>query len=467
MSEIFVVGISHHASPVELRERLAVASAELPAHVKEVAERARLDEAVLISTCNRVEVYGVAADAAGARRARDVLAAKLRPGELDPYVYEQRGADAVKHAFRVASSLDSMVVGEPQILGQLKEAYSAATRAGAIGGLLDRCFHKAFAVAKRVRHETGIASGSVSVSSIATDLARKIFGDLQGKRVLLIGAGKMGESAAKHLRKQGAALFVLNRSRERALELARACGGEPRALDELPSELALADVAIASTSSDRFVVTTDLMKSVVRARKHRPLFLIDIAVPRNVDPRVGEMDNVFVYDVDDLSKIAQENLGARKREAEQAERIVEVEARAFEEWRRSLDLKPVIVGLRRHVRDVLAAELERTLPRLSGDAARDRAALDKMLDAATSKLLHQPLTELKRAGESGDRHLLAAVRTLFPVDEAASAATDAERERERAKEREREAAEVADVSGAQPAPALVGAGAAKKSQTGS
>jgi glutamyl-tRNA reductase len=417
MSEIFVVGISHRSSPVELREKLAVPPGELPRHVRELADRARLSEAVLISTCNRVEVYGVAADATGVARAREALGSRMSPGMLEPHLYERAGTDAVRHAFRVAASLDSMVVGEPQILGQVKDAYAAASEAGVVGGLLDRCFARAFAVAKRVRTETGIASGSVSVSSIATDLARKIFGDLAGRRVLLIGAGKMGESAAKHLRKQGANLFVLNRSRERALELARACEGEPRSLAELPGELALADVAIASTSSDRFVVTTDLMKDVVRARKYRPLFLIDIAVPRNVDPRVGNMDNVFVYDVDDLQKVATENLGARKREAEVAERIVEVEARTFEEWRRSLDLKPLIVGLRRHVREVLGAELERTLPRLSGDAARDRAALEKMLDAATSKLLHQPLTELKRAGEAGDESVVPVVRRLFPIPE--------------------------------------------------
>ncbi len=418
MAEIFVIGVSHRSSPVELRERLAVPSAALPKHVKTLAERAELAEAVMISTCNRVEVYGVATDLGGVRRVREALSTQLPPGELEPHLYERTGADAIRHAFRVASSLDSMVVGEPQILGQFKEAYAAATEAGMVGGLLDRCFERAFAVAKRVRHETAIASGSVSVSSIATDLARKIFGDLDAKRVLLIGAGKMGESAAKHLRKQGARLFVLNRSRERALSLANACGGEPRSLAELQSELVLADVAIASTSSDRFVVTRELMKEVVRARKYRPLFLIDIAVPRNIDPRVQEMDNVFVYDVDDLQKVAQENLSARKREAEQAERIVEVETRSFEEWRRGLDLKPIIVGLRRHVREVLGAELDRTLPKLSGEVTRDRATLDRMLDAATNKLLHQPLMELKRAAELGDQPMIDAVQRLFPLFDA-------------------------------------------------
>jgi glutamyl-tRNA reductase len=423
---MFVVGVSHRTSPVELRERLAVPSAELPKHTKELVERAKLSEGLVISTCNRVEVYGVSGDPAGARRARDLLTGKVPAAEIEPHLYERLGAEAVRHAFRVASSLDSMVVGEPQILGQVKEAYAAASSAGVLGGLLDRCFAKAFAVAKRVRSETGIASGNVSVSSIATDLARKIFGDLDGKRVLLVGAGKMGESAAKHLRKQGAKLFVLNRSRERAQELAAACEGEPRSMNELPSELVLADVAIASTSSDRFVITAELMKGVVRARKYRQLFLIDIAVPRNVDPRVGEMENVFLYDVDDLQKVAHENLAARKREAEAAERIVELEAKQFEEWRRTLDLKPLIVGLRTHVRAVLAAELERTLPRLSGDAAKDRASLERMLDAATNKLLHQPLTELKKAGEAGDGATLDAVRKLFPLEDPSSAAPEAE-----------------------------------------
>jgi glutamyl-tRNA reductase len=415
MGDIFVVGLSHRTAPVELRERLAVPASELPRHVREVAERARLHEAVVISTCNRVEVYGVAGDGQATRRARELLASRVPTGSLEPYLYEWHGADAVRHAFRVASSLDSMVVGEPQILGQVKEAYSAAARAGVLGGLLERCFTRAIAVAKRVRTETGIAAGNVSVSSIATDLARSIFGELEGRRVLLVGAGKMGESAAKHLRKQGAQLFVLNRSRDRALELATACGGEPRALHELPSELVLADVAITSTSSDRFVIGTELIRTVLRQRRYRPLFLIDIAVPRNVDPRVGDMENVFLYDVDDLQKIAQENLARRRREADAAERIVELEAREFERWRRSLDLKPVIVGLREHVRGVLASELERTIPRLSGDPTRDRVALERMIEAATNKLLHHPLSELKHAGETGDDAFVAFVRRLFPL----------------------------------------------------
>jgi len=419
VSEVFLLGISHKSSPVALREKLAVPAADMANRLRDVAERAGLEEALMVSTCNRVELYGVASDAQGSARARSWLEAHAEAsgaGTLAAHLYAERGPEAVRHAFRVASSLDSMVVGEPQILGQVKEAYAAASSAGVLGSVLDRCFTKAFAVAKKVRTETGIAAGSVSVSSIACDLAAKIFEELRGKRVLLVGAGKMGESAAKHLAKQGARLFVLNRSRERAVELAAACGGEPRAASELASELALADIAICSTSSDRFVITTELMKEVARARKYRTLFLIDIAVPRDVDPRVGQMENVFLYDVDDLSKVASENLALRKKEADLAERIVEREVAEFETWRRQQNLKPLIVGLRAHVRAVMAAEIERTVPRLGGDPAANREALDRAIDAATNKLLHPVLAEIKRAAEDGRSHLLEDAPRMFGLD---------------------------------------------------
>jgi glutamyl-tRNA reductase len=275
-------------------------------------------------------------------------------------------------------------------------------------------------VAKKVRTETGIAAGSVSVSSIAVDLAAKIFEELRGKRVLLVGAGKMGESAAKHLAKQGAKLFVLNRSRERAVELAAACGGEPRGVSELVSELAMADIAICSTSSDRFVITTELMKEVARARKYRTLFLIDIAVPRDVDPRVGQMENVFLYDVDDLQKVAEENLSVRRREADLAERIVEREVADFEAWRRQQNLKPLIVGLRAHVRTILAAELERTLPKLGADPTQNKEAVERAIDAATNKLLHPVLAEIKKAADEGRTQVLDDAPRLFGLDLTAS-----------------------------------------------
>jgi len=416
-ADIFVVGLSYRTSPVALREKLAVPNAELAAAVERLKSELALDEALMVATCNRVEVYGVASDPTAAARTKSWLERPLGVGALTGHTYERNGRDAVTHAFRVASSLDSMVVGEPQILGQVKDAYAAATGAGGLGTLLDRCFARAFAVAKRVRNETGIASGAVSVSSIACDVAKGIFGDLNGKRVLLVGAGKMGESAAKHLAKQGAKIFVLNRSRERAVELAAACGGEPRGMNELESELAVADVAITSTSSDRFVITVDLMKEVMRKRKHRQIFFIDIAVPRDVDPRVGEMDGAFVYDVDDLGKVAQENMAARKREADAAEKIIEHETREFEEWRKQQDLKPLIVGIRQHVHATLTAELERTLPRLTGDKDKDKAALERMIEAMVNKVVHHPVAEVKRASERGEVEIVNAAAKLFPMGE--------------------------------------------------
>ncbi|MFO0686801.1 MAG: glutamyl-tRNA reductase [Sandaracinus sp.] len=424
--DIFVVGLSYRTSPVETREKLAVPSGELEAAIARLKSEVALDEALLVATCNRVEIYGVAHDGAAPARALSWLERPLGEGALEGLTYERTGRDAVQHAFRVASSLDSMVVGEPQILGQVKDAYAAASSAGGLGTLLDRCFARAFAVAKRIRNETGIAAGTVSVSSVACDVAKGIFGDLRGKRVLLVGAGKMGESAAKHLAKQGARLIVLNRSLERAVQLAAACGGEPRTIAELPSELALADVAITSTSSDRFVITVDLMKDVIRARKHRQMFFIDIAVPRDVDPRVGEMDGVFVYDVDDLGKVAQENMAARKREADAAEKIIDGESREFEEWRKQQDLKPLIVGIRQHVQGTLMAELERTLPRLTGDKDKDRAALERMIEAMVNKVVHHPVAEVKRASERGEVDIVHAASRLFPIAPKADAAAGTE-----------------------------------------
>lgn len=424
--DVAVLGMSHRTSPVELRERLASGGEALVAELRSLTADVPLEEALLLSTCNRVEVY-VGTDAAAETLARVRRWLAQRAGEpVDAYLYDHRGAGAVRHAFRVASSLDSMVVGESQVLGQVKEAYAAARAAGALGGLLDRCFNQALAVAKRVRSETEIAAGSVSVSSIAGDLAKTIFADLEGRRVLLIGAGEMGEQAAKHLRKSGASLYVVNRSLEKAEALAREHGGHARGLEELAAELTLADVAIASTSSPRFVITPELMRGVIKARRHRPLFLIDIAVPRDVDPRVGDMDNVFLYDVDDLEKVAEENLSARRREADKAEQIVALEVEAFERWRRGNALTPTIVGLRERVRALLQEELERTLPRLDGQGEPHRQALERMLDAMTSKLLHRPIAELKANADGPDgKALVDATRRLFDLDAASTAAPSA------------------------------------------
>jgi len=419
MRDFVVVGLSHRTAPVEVRERLAVAPKDLGRELREIAADTGFEEALLISTCNRVELYTTSANPLEAtQEAKGMLAKRLGEAAGEGILYQERGVDVVRHVFRVASSLDSLVVGEPQILGQVKEAFDAANEAGTMGTLLGRCFTQAFATAKRVRNETGIAEGTVSVSSIACELAKKIFGNLEGRRTLLLGAGEMGESAARSLRQTGTNLHVINRSEERAQALAKACDGRAVPYERLSTELADADVVIASTASPKFILTPELMKGVVRTRRHRPLFIIDIAVPRDVDPRVGNMDNVFVYDVDDLQQVAEENLAVRAREASLAERIIEDEVESFLSWRRSLELAPTIVALRKRFGQVAEDELRRALPRLQSLSEQDRAVLEAMSRSLVNKLLHQPMTELKAgAGEPDGALLIDAVRRLFALAE--------------------------------------------------
>ncbi len=422
--DLLLVGLSHHTAPLEVREKLALPNEEVPEALRALRALG-LGEAMLVSTCNRVELYASAESAQSAARAvRDYLSQRVDGLDLSPHLYEHTGPAVARHAFRVASSLDSLVVGEPQILGQVKDAFTVASDAGTVGALLGRCMSRAFAVAKRVRTETGIAAGAVSVSSIACDLAKSIFGELTGRRVVLVGAGEMSEGAAKALAQQGTLLTVVNRNQERAKSVAETCGGEAREFDQLAHELVAADVVITSTASQRFVITRELMQGVIRSRRHRPLFLIDIAVPRDVDPRVENMDNVFLYDIDDLEQVAAQNIAARKREAELAERIVDDEVQAFEQWQRSLGLTPTLVALRERVRGVVHAELERTLPRLKGVSAAERKSLEVMCDAIVNKLLHTPTTELKKSREQPEGDLLvASVRKLFGLDAEARAGT--------------------------------------------
>ncbi len=420
--ELIVIGISHHTAPVELRERLATGDADIPAELQALVTEAGLNEALLLSTCNRVELYAHAVEPHKAlERARAHFRERGGDG-VDTCLYQHRGAEATHHAFRVAASLDSLVVGEPQILGQVKTAFELANDAGTVGMLLGRCFTRAFAVAKRVRTETRIAEGTVSISSVAVELAQKIFGELRGRRALLLGAGQMGETAARSLSATGARLVVVNRSREKADALASACGGEARDYEALLSELVQADVVISSTSSTGFVLTKDLMRDVCRSRRHRPLFIIDIAVPRDVDPRVGDMDNVFLYDVDDLQKVADEGLLQRRQEAEAAEAIVTTEVAEFEAWRRTLTLTPTIVELRSAFQQVVREEVTRTAQRLSSHSADDERALKAMSEAIVNKLLHPALTTLKAsASQPEGEQLIAAARALFQLSSGAEA----------------------------------------------
>ncbi len=422
---IVVVGLSHRTAPVEVRERFAGEAGAPDVMLGKLRARSELDEVMFLSTCNRVEVLARPRGKQDADRARalmavrEVLAEHGHVPEIDlrPVLYEKEGEDAVRHVYRVTSSLDSMVLGEPQILGQVKNAYDAAVAAGTLRSFLARCVHRAFSVAKRVRTETALGAGTVSISSVAVDLSKRVFGDLGEGIVLLVGAGEMAEAAAKSLGKGAKEIRVCNRSFERAATLAQRFGGAAAPLTALEAELASADVVVTSTASPTFVVTRDLVKRVMRARKGRALLFVDIAVPRNVEPEVHGIDNVYVFDIDDLEQQVAVGLEARRAEAAAAEKIVEHEVHQFLAWARGLDVQPAIVALRAKTRGVLVAELERSLQgRLKHLTEGDRAALLQMVDSATNKLLHAPTTRLRRAAGDGDAQTLAAtMQELFEL----------------------------------------------------
>lgn len=425
MRDLVVLGVSHHTTPLAIRERLAVNAERATADLQRLVEAASLSEAVLLSTCNRVELVAATREP---HRAREAALAYFNergaPDRLDEAVYEHRGLDAVRHLFRVAGGLDSMVIGEPQILGQVKHAYQAANQLGTTGTLLGRSFERAFRVAKRVRSETEIAAGNVSVSSIACELAERIFGDLVQRRVLLVGAGKMSEVAARSLATRGALVRVVNRDPERARALAEACHGEARPLEALATELADADVVICSTAKPDFVISLDLMLGVNKLRRHRPLFLIDIAVPRDVDPRVNDLPDVFLYDMDDLKRVSHENLRRREQAAQAADVIIEGEVAEHARWSRTLELTPTIVALRARVREVVAREIDKARPKLAVGPGADTRAFDALCDGIVAQLLHAPVTELKRVGETEDAaKLVEFVQRLFRLDVDAQAET--------------------------------------------
>jgi glutamyl-tRNA reductase len=419
--EILIVGVTHRKAPVEIREQLGFGNGTLDEALRRLLRLEPITEGVILSTCNRVEVVAATADgdvavealigflSAGAATARERLAEHLS-------VF--RGREAVRHLFRVAASLDSMVVGEPQILGQLKELYSRAAAVGSAGTVLHRCFHKSFSVAKRVRTETGVASKSVSVSAAAVELASKIFDRLEDKTAMLIGAGTMSELAARHLLAHGVrSIIVTNRTFERAVELARDFKGTPVPFEDFRRYLQLADVVIGSTAADAFVLTAPEVHQVLRQRKYRPIFLIDLSVPRNFDPSINDLDNVYLYDIDDLGGVAQDNRDERSREAEKAHVIVEEEVDAFWKWLASLDAVPTIVALREKVEAIRVLELKKTLATLPDLSPLQRDALDALTAAIVNKILHAPLTHLKEPDREREAFFLAAARQLFDIEE--------------------------------------------------
>jgi glutamyl-tRNA reductase len=420
--EILIVGLSHHTAPVEVREQFAVADGQFDDAYRQVLALPDVEEGVLLSTCNRVEVVASAGNPpAAASQIRVYLQQRLQApaGAADEHLYEHHGREAVRHVFRVAASLDSMVVGEPQILGQIKEAYTRAATLGATGTILHRCFHKAFSVAKRVRAETGVASRAVSVSSAAVELARKIFDRFEDKTAMLIGAGRMSELAARHLLSHGVGeMMVANRTFDRAIELAREFGGTPVHFDTLRKYLHIADVVIGSTAADEFVLTPAMVAEVLRQRKQRPMFFIDLSVPRNFDPRINELDNVYLYDIDDLEGVIEGNREERQREAEKAEALVEREVDAFWSWLGTLDAVPTIVALREKIERIRKGELEKTLSALRDLDEHGRQALEAMTAAIVNKILHAPISKLKSQDDARtETYYLDAARHLFDLDD--------------------------------------------------
>ncbi len=420
--KLLLLGLSHHSAPIALRERIMVDDPQ--PLLSKLCACDEVDEAVLVSTCNRTEVVVLTRNLDAARmRLRSFFRrelSELGPSEqeLDAHFYEHRDGEAMRHVLRVASALDSMVVGEPQILGQIKQAYRNAVECGASGPILDRLFQRAFATAKRVRSETGIASRPVSVARVAANLAAQIFEDLTDKRALMVGAGEMIELALSALCDAGLQdVSVANRTAERAAALAVQYGGTAHGLDELPALLAAADVVLTCIGVDRPILTPDLMKQVVRARRGRPVFVIDIGVPRNVDPAVDRLDAVFRYDIDDLSAVADENVEERRREQAQAEAIVAQEQQNFDGWFAALRAVPTIKHLRSRVESLRCAEFDKATARLDlSDEQRD--AFEAFSKALVNKILHEPTTRLRREAEREEgMAYLEVARMLFGLDD--------------------------------------------------
>lgn len=422
MDKILLIGLNHKTAPIDIRECFAFTEEQCRGGVAELCTHEAIDEAILTSTCNRVELLLCARDTAAAITVAKQFLSQNKEIPIDQFeasLYLHQGEAAVRHLFRVAASLDSMVLGEPQILGQVKTAYRLATEEKSSGVILNRLLHRTFSVAKRIRTETGIGDHAVSISYAAIELGRKIFGTLEGKQVLLIGAGEMAELAVEHLiRNRTGQVFVANRTFERGVNLAARYEGTAIRMEEIPDLLGRVDIIISSTGSPEYVVQTSHVKGVMRHRRNRPLFFIDIAVPRDIDPRINDINNAYVYDIDDLNEVVDENIEDRRREAIKAERIIDEAVIKFRQWFEGLDVVPTIKSLHAKIRGQAQMEMQRTLGQLPNLTPEDRKAVERMTDAMINKILHQPTQYLKSDGCMGDRSKsLDIVRKLFALDE--------------------------------------------------
>jgi glutamyl-tRNA reductase len=418
---LLLVGVNHKTAPVALREKLAGLIPDAGEAYQNLKACPEIFEALFFSTCNRVEVLCVTeAPEEAAARLQDFFSGDggVDPQDLKEALYALQDQEAVQHLFRVAASLDSQVLGEPQILGQVKEAYRTATHYQATGAILNRLMHKAFSVAKKVRRETGIGDHAVSVSYAAITLGRKIFGDLAGKTVLLLGAGEMAELALEHLRGQGVAkIIVANRTLERGVRLAERVRGEAVSLEELEAQLLVADILLSSTGSPEYLLTREQVKAAMRRRKQRPLFLIDIAVPRDLDPSINELDNVYLYNIDDLTEVVEQNVQLRQEEAVRAERVVAAETLKFSDWLQTLEVYPTIIALKEKTAGIIQGEMKKTLAQLGPMSEEQVQALAVLSQAITAKMLHDPIMFLKRNHHPKKPHQdVNLVRRLFNLD---------------------------------------------------
>jgi len=414
-----LIGVNHTTAPVEVRERLAISESRLAEACKRLVEHPGVAEGMIVSTCNRVEFIAHMQNGSGDLREflREYFATDLR--QFENHLYEFREDEAIRHVFRVASSLDSMVIGEPQILGQVKDAYATARAAGTLRAQLDQLLTRAFAVAKRVRTETAVGSSSVSIASVAVELAKKIFGNLNGKSVYLVGAGKMSELAARHLLAHGAAsIFVANRTYDRAIRLAHKFSGQAVEFSRLYETCDRADIVITSTGSPQFIFRPEHGEKLMSLRKNKPMFFIDIAVPRDVDPQMNKIDGIFVYDIDDLQQAVSSHVADRRKEAEKAEAIVNSEVAKFQARLQTLDVVPTIVGLQDHLETIRQAEIDRARGRLGAMTPDQEMAVEALTRGIVNKIMHAPISTLKMAArESESTTVIDLVRRLFNLQD--------------------------------------------------
>jgi len=418
-----LIGVNHKSAPVEVRERLAIPDSRLPEALKRFTHHPGVDEGLILSTCNRVELLAQTRNGGADLRAflRDYF--QLDDSSLDPHLYEYREQAAVRHLFRVASSLDSMVLGEAQILGQVKEAYATARAVGAVQSQLEQLLTRAFAVAKRVRSETEVGSSAVSVASVAVELAKKIFGSLSGKHVFLVGAGKMSELAARHLLAHGAeSIFVSNRTYDRAIRLAHKFNGQAIEFGRLYETCDRGDIVITSTGSPHTIFRREHGELFLSRRKNRPMFFIDIAVPRDVDPEMNKLDGIFVYDIDDLQQAVASHVADRQKEAEVADGIIDAEVERFHARLQTLEVVPTIVSLQDHLETIRQAEIDRVRSRLGPLSPEQALAVDALTRGIVNKIMHTPISTLKTAArESEATTIIEIVRRLFNLESKKSA----------------------------------------------